>query len=46
MLMERIEAGGRLLELLEKFHEKGATSPDKAMTLEELGLPPWFKRLI
>jgi len=46
MLMERIEARGGLLKLVEKFREKGATSPDRAMTLEELGLPPRFKHLI
>ncbi len=44
--MERAEARRRLLELVERFREKGATSPDRAMTLEELGLPPWFKRLM
>ncbi|MEM3425490.1 MAG: hypothetical protein QXI42_06770 [Thermoproteota archaeon] len=46
MLMERAESRRRLLELVEKFREKGATSPDKAMTLEELGLPSWFRRLM
>lgn len=45
-MMERAEARRRLLELVEKFREKGATSPDRAMTPEELGLPPWFKRLM
>lgn len=44
--MERAEARRRLLELVERFREKGATSPDKAMTPEELGLPPWFRRLM
>ena len=44
--MERAEARRRLLELVERFREKGATSLDRAMTLEELGLPPWFKRLM
>ncbi|MGQ9597081.1 MAG: hypothetical protein ACUVQY_00450 [Thermoproteota archaeon] len=44
--MERAEARRRLLELVEKFREKGAMSPDRAMTPEELGLPPWFKHLI
>jgi lipoate-protein ligase A len=33
----------RLLEVIEKFRQKGAISPDKAMTIEELGLPPKFK---
>jgi len=32
-----------LYEVVEKFRQKGATSPDKAMTAEELGLPPIFK---
>ncbi|MEM2929435.1 MAG: hypothetical protein QW797_01000 [Thermoproteota archaeon] len=44
--MERAEARRRLLELVEKFREQGATSPDKAMTTEELGLPPWFRRFM
>ncbi|MEM2088468.1 MAG: hypothetical protein QXF52_07355 [Thermoproteota archaeon] len=44
--MEKAEARKRLLELVEKFREKGATSPDKAMTPEELGLQPWFKHLM
>ncbi|MBO3841866.1 MAG: hypothetical protein FGF48_05555 [Candidatus Brockarchaeota archaeon] len=44
--MEQAEARRRLLELVEKFREKGATSPDKAMTPEEIGLPPWFRRLM
>jgi hypothetical protein len=29
--------------LVEAFREKGATSPDKAMTAQELGLPPRFE---
>jgi len=44
--MERAEAKRRLFEIIEKFREKGATSPDRAMTPEELGLPPWFKHLM
>jgi len=36
----------RLLEVIERFSQKGATSPDKAMTIEELGLPPKFKEAI
>jgi len=32
-----------LYEVVEKFRQKDATSPDKAMTAEELGLPPIFK---
>jgi hypothetical protein len=34
----------RLMELVEKFREKGATSPEKALTAKELGLPPWFEQ--
>jgi hypothetical protein len=33
----------RLTELIAKFREKGAISPEKAMTAEELGLPPRFQ---
>jgi len=33
----------RLAELVERFRQKGATSPEKAMTTQELGLPPRFE---
>ena len=33
----------RLSEVIDKFRQKGAISPDKAMTSEELGIPPQFK---
>ena len=33
----------RLFEINEKFRQKGATSPQRAMTAEELGLPPRFE---
>ena len=33
----------RISEVVDKFRQKGALSPDKAMTPEELGLPPEFK---
>ena len=33
----------RLQEIIEKFRQKGAISPEKAMTLQELGLPPRFE---
>jgi len=29
--------------IIARFREKGATSPDKAMTAQELGLPPRFE---
>jgi hypothetical protein len=34
---------GRLQGLVARFREKGATSPEKAMTAQELGLPPRFE---
>ncbi len=44
--MRGTELRERFLAIVEKFHQKGATSPDRAMTLEELGLPPRFKDLM
>lgn len=36
--------GGRPIQrIIAVFREKGATSPDKAMTAQELGLPPRFE---
>ena len=31
------------LEVIDKFRQKGAVSPDRAMTAEELSLPPTFE---
>lgn len=36
----------RMREIIEKFRQKGATSPDKAMTVEELELPPEFNQMM
>jgi len=33
----------RISEIIEKFRQKGALSPEKALTPEELGLPPKFE---
>ena len=33
----------RLLELVQSFKEKGAVSSDKAMTVQDLGLPLRFE---
>ena len=33
----------RISEVLEKFRQKGALSPEKALSSEELGLPPKLK---
>jgi hypothetical protein len=46
MFRRRTEIRERLFEVIERFRQKGATSPDKAITLEELGLPPRFKELM
>jgi hypothetical protein len=32
-----------LYEVIQRFRQKGATSPEKAMTVQELGLPPRFE---
>lgn len=37
---------GRMREIIEKFQQKGATNPDKAMTAEELDLPPEFDQMM
>ncbi len=34
----------RLQEIAEKFRQKGATSPEKALTIQELELPPRFEQ--
>lgn len=43
MFRKRNEIRERLLEVVEKFRQKGAISPERAMTAEEIGLPPQFK---
>jgi ATP-binding cassette subfamily B protein len=37
---------GRIFEMVETFRERGATSPETALALEELGLPPMFGMMI
>jgi hypothetical protein len=44
MVRNRGEIRRRFMEVVEKFREKGALSPRKAMTVQELGLPPWFEQ--
>jgi hypothetical protein len=39
VLRRRGEIRERLSKIIEKFRQKGAVSPDKAMTTQELGLP-------
>jgi ATP-binding cassette subfamily B protein len=36
----------RMREMVETFEKNGATSPETAMTLEELGLPPMFAMML
>jgi Flp pilus assembly protein TadB len=43
MFRQREEMRKRLNEIVEIFRQKGATSPEKAMTAQELGLPPRFE---
>ncbi len=42
MYRDRGEMRRRLQEIIEKFRQKGATSPEKALTIQELGLSPRF----
>ena len=46
MFRRRAEIRKHLLDTIEKFRQKGALSPEKAMTAEELGLPADFKERI
>jgi hypothetical protein len=43
MFRDREERRRRLYGIIERFRQKGATSPEKAMTIQELGLPPRFE---
>jgi len=43
MFRGREEIRQQLHEIIEKFRKKGANSPEKAMTTQELGLPPRFE---
>ena len=44
MFRNRDEIRRRLLEIVERFRQKGAVSPEKAMASQELGLPPRFEQ--
>ncbi|MEM3692874.1 MAG: hypothetical protein QXI39_02485 [Candidatus Bathyarchaeia archaeon] len=44
MVRGRGEIYRRIMEIAEHFRQKGATSPEKAMTLQELELPLWFEQ--
>jgi hypothetical protein len=43
---EETEIREKILNIAEIFRQKGAISPEKAMTLEDLNLPPTFKSLM
>jgi hypothetical protein len=43
MFGRREEIRKWLSEIIEKFRQKGAVSPDRAVTADELGLPPGFQ---
>jgi hypothetical protein len=44
MFRDPQEIRRRHSEIVEKFRQKGATSPERALSLEELGLPPHFEQ--
>jgi hypothetical protein len=44
MFRDREQMRSHLQEIIRKFREKGATTPEKALTLQELGLPPRFEQ--
>ena len=44
MFNNRKEMQRRLLEVVEKFRQNGATTPEKTLTPQELGLPPRFEQ--
>jgi hypothetical protein len=43
MFRDREGMRRRLRRIIERFRQEGATSPEKAMTILELGLPPRFE---
>lgn len=44
MFRDREQMWQRVQEVIQKFREKGATTPEKALTMQELGLPPRFEQ--
>jgi hypothetical protein len=43
LFRDRQQARENVLWAIQRFREKNATSPDKAMSTQELGLPPAFE---
>jgi len=46
MFARHAEIRETLPKVIEKFCQRGAVSPDKAISIDELGLPPRFKKLV
>lgn len=46
MFRQRDEIRKRIYEVIQIFRQKGATSPEKAVTAQELSLPPRFKEVM
>ena len=44
MFSDRQQMRQRLQEIIKKFREKGAISPERDLTIQELGLPPRFEQ--
>ena len=44
MFRDREQIRQRLREIIQKFTDKGATTPERAMSIQELGLPPRFEQ--
>jgi hypothetical protein len=44
MFRDREQMRQRLHEIIEKFRQKGAINPEKALTIQELGLPSRFEQ--
>lgn len=44
MFRDREQMWQRIQEVAQKFQEKGATAPERALTAQELGLPPRFEQ--
>ncbi len=44
MFKDREKMQQRLEAIIQKFREEAATSPEKALTIQELGLPPRFEQ--
>jgi ABC-type bacteriocin/lantibiotic exporter with double-glycine peptidase domain len=46
MFRNREEIRNKIIKVVEKFRQKGATTPEKALTAQELGLGPRFEQMM